>query len=396
MAWKDQLRPASFRGVPFKISDSDFSTGRRIVDYEYPERDIGSTEDLGRKKREYTFNAFVIGDDYLSLKNDLISACEDEKGPGELIHPFFGAIDVVCKECKVRESMTTDGGMATFVLVFTEAGLIVDPSSSVDSKESILSAADKARKASQSKFAKVMSVAKMPGHVIAAAQSKINQISNAIQNNPIRGAIQDVAALSGKITNLRSSSLAMLQQPGQLASYLSDSISDLKNVTGSKKESSNAFMNMTKFGDDDNVAYSLNDAGLVQKANDEAFNSFMKEQAVIGALENVIDVPFDNLDDIESNKEAILDVIDSLLETNDDDFYISFTEMKSVFIENFPDPSVSLPQISEITLSATLPSLIVAYQLYGDSTRESEIVSRNKISHPAFIPGGVPLEVLNE
>lgn len=396
MTWKTQLRPASFRGVPFKVSDSDFSTGRRIVGYEYPEREIGSTEDLGRKKREYVINAYVIGDDYLDQKNALIAACEDEKGPGELIHPFYGSVEVVCKECKVRESMTADGGMAIFALVFAEAGLIVDPSAKADSKESILAAADKARKASQSKFARAFSVSKMPGQVLDAAQAKITQAHNAIQNSPIRGSIQDVAALSGKITLLQSNSVALLNSPGNLASFLGDAIKDLKGVTGSKKESASTFMALTKFGAMDNVAYSANAAGIAQKNNDEAFNNFMREQAIIGAVETVIDADFDNLNDIENSKEAIVDVIDSLLDTTDDEFYLAMTEMKSVFVENFPDPSLSLPQISEITLNTTLPSLVVAYQLYGDSRRESEIVTRNKIKNPAFIPGGTVLEVLSE
>lgn len=396
MTWKSQLRPASFRGIPFKISDSDFSTGRRVVDYEYPERDIGSTEDLGRRKREYTFSAFVIGSDYLAQKNALIAACEDEKGPGELIHPFFGSLNVVCKECKVRESMTTDGGMATFSLVFTEAGLVVDPSGSIDSRGSILGAADKVRKASESKFSKALKIAKQPGHVVSSAQNKINSISDKIQNSPVRGAAQDIAAFSGKLTNLKSSSLALLQQPGNLASYMSDSIKGLQKVSGTKSDSHKSFMALTSFGADDNVAYSANDAGLAQKANDEAFNNFMKEQAIVGSVESVIDVSFDNLDDIESSKDSIIEVMDSLLETDDDEFYIALTEMKTVFIENFPDPSVSLPQISQITLPTTLPSLIVAHQLYGDARREGEIVSRNKIANPAFIPGGVPLEVLSE
>ena len=41
------LRPASFRGVPFKVMDSDDGRGRATVIHEFPMRDQVYVEDLG-------------------------------------------------------------------------------------------------------------------------------------------------------------------------------------------------------------------------------------------------------------------------------------------------------------------------------------------------------------
>jgi prophage DNA circulation protein len=46
-----------------------------------------------------------------------------------------------------------------------------------------------------------------------------------------------------------------------------------------------------------------------------------------------------------------------------------------------------------VRFSATLPALVVAHRVYGDATRADEIVSRNRVRHPGFVPGGIALEV---
>lgn len=56
--WRDRLRDASFRGVPFSVEDDEGSFGRRVQVHEYPNRDKPFTEDLGRATRRMTINAY--------------------------------------------------------------------------------------------------------------------------------------------------------------------------------------------------------------------------------------------------------------------------------------------------------------------------------------------------
>lgn len=396
MSWKDSLRKASFRGIPFHVSTSDLETGRRIVDYEYPERDVGSTEDLGRKKREYSLEAYVVGDDYFDQKSELIRACEDEKGAGELIHPFFGSLNVVCKSCRVKESMTSDGRMAVFSLTFGEAGLVADPQSKVDAKSSLISAAADAKNKSKSKFAKLYSVANQPGYVLDKAQSKINSVASALENSPVKGVAQGIADFAYKIRNLKASSAALMQRPDQLGDYVGDSLSGLQEVSGTKAESYKSFAVMAAFGTSDKVSYSDTDTGEVERKNDEAMNNFIQEQAVFNAVETVIENSFDSLQDAEKEKSFILDNFDRIFDVNtDDELYISMGNLRAIFINNFPLAGEDLPNIGKFTTTDTIPSLVLSYQYYGDARREGEIVRRNKISNPVFIPGGTELEVIN-
>lgn len=61
------LRPASWRGVPFQVDSTDMGAGRRTQLHEYPQRDKPWVEDLGRAAREVAFDGFVTGADYSLL-----------------------------------------------------------------------------------------------------------------------------------------------------------------------------------------------------------------------------------------------------------------------------------------------------------------------------------------
>lgn len=138
MAWRDNLRQASFRGVKFNVDSSGLSIGRRIARHEYPQRDIPYPEDMGRRAREYKVEAFVLGDpagdnDYMVPRDALIEAIE-KAGPGQLVHPYYGTVAVtVFGEVTLSES-TREGGMAKFTITFLEAGKQEEPKTSDDTE----------------------------------------------------------------------------------------------------------------------------------------------------------------------------------------------------------------------------------------------------------------------
>jgi prophage DNA circulation protein len=65
MIWRDKLLPASYRGVFFGVFNHDSSIGVwRVQVHRYPGRDWHLAEDLGLKPLEFSFEAFVLGDNY--------------------------------------------------------------------------------------------------------------------------------------------------------------------------------------------------------------------------------------------------------------------------------------------------------------------------------------------
>ena len=144
MPWRDNLVRASFRGVPFHVNDTDAPVaGRRLVVHEYPGRDEPFVEDLGRRTKAWTIEAFVVGEDYARTRDRLIEAC-DVAGPGELVHPYLGSLQVQCRACSVSER-TREGRMARFSLEFVESGANQFPTSTTNTTDVVEERAGVAR-----------------------------------------------------------------------------------------------------------------------------------------------------------------------------------------------------------------------------------------------------------
>jgi prophage DNA circulation protein len=118
--WRSQLYPATFRGIEFHVESREKGGGRRDVVHEFPKRDVPYSEDLGRRARRFTVSAYVIGADYISRRDALIDALEQE-GPGLLVLPTQGEQQVNVDHYAVVERRQR-GRMAEFEMTFTEAG----------------------------------------------------------------------------------------------------------------------------------------------------------------------------------------------------------------------------------------------------------------------------------
>lgn len=89
-----ELLGASFRGVPFQTPDVRQEIGRRVVRLWFPGRDDTRHQDLGLAEGPINVTGFVVGDDYVQRARELRDAFA-EPGPGTLVHPWLGEIEVV-------------------------------------------------------------------------------------------------------------------------------------------------------------------------------------------------------------------------------------------------------------------------------------------------------------
>lgn len=119
MNWRDLLRPASFRGAQFKVQAAARAGGRRGSTWEYPKADRNEDEDMGARARRWTVTGYTIGDSYQLDADDLEDALNRE-GAGLLVHPVMGEMTVRC-EVYTRSERKSEGGVATFDIVFVEA-----------------------------------------------------------------------------------------------------------------------------------------------------------------------------------------------------------------------------------------------------------------------------------
>jgi prophage DNA circulation protein len=122
--WKLDLQPASYNGVAFFVEVNSRASGRRIANHEYPKRDQPYAEDMGRKSRTFPVTGYVIGSNYTNRRDALIRQLE-APGPATLILPTglerVGSNQVTIENFSVTERRER-GGIATFDMLFREAG----------------------------------------------------------------------------------------------------------------------------------------------------------------------------------------------------------------------------------------------------------------------------------
>jgi prophage DNA circulation protein len=394
-AWKDKYRQASFRGVQFFVETSDREGGRRGVQHEFAQRDVPYTEDTGRKGRSFNLDGYVLGDDYFTQRDQLITACEAE-GPAELVHPYFGRLVVNCFNFKVRES-SKDGGIAIFSFSFVEAGQQAFPNASQDTTFNTGSAADALKSASKNSFADKFSVLKQPAFVLKAAADKVKAFSAQVEtvSKTFSSAAADLTELSFTLRKLTANVNDLLATPDKLAEQMGSALGFLRTASGSAEDSFNGLKGMLGFGSDDKPVAITTSTRQKQFDNQKALNDMIKQIAVAEAVQSAIEVPFDSVEDAEAARSDLIGAIDDqMVDTTSDDVYAAQQDLMARMIQSLPPPNQALSRIGTVTKPKTTNSLILAYDVYESPSLESDIITRNKISNPAFILGGRELKIL--
>jgi len=394
--WRTKLRKASFRGIRFNLTDSDSTFGRRIAEHEFPKRDEPYSEDLGRKAQTFSFEAYINGFEYFRQRDKLVAACNKE-GPGKLVHPYLGSKTVVCTECNLRES-AREGGMALFKLSFREAGSLQFPAAKTQ-PNAILSALglDLAARAVD-EFTKDFDVAQKPQWVVDQASETVEAFADALETstNFITRNADSIADLAFAITDLRDDIQGLLNAPSILAERMKNAVGLLKDSIFDNRESLDAFKKMYAFKSGQLKGTRNTVLRAISNKNINAVENFTKRLALANSSQVIGLATFTSIEDAETERGALFDAIDEQhnVETISDEVYQNLQQLRAELKRAVPPPDEQIPDVIAVTPRATTNSIILAYDLYDSLDKEQDIVDRNKIAHPGFIPGGDEIKVL--
>lgn len=440
MNWKDQLRSGTFRGVPFSVEAAGLDTGRRAAQHEYPLRDRPYIEDLGRKTREFTIEAYVVGAEYMAARDRLLDACE-QAGSGTLIHPYRGEMTVVCTGCRVRES-TDEGGLARFSLTFVDAGNNRYPTAALDTAGAVDRAANAGLAVSSLKLDEDVDTSG-PGWIADAAAGQIGGLSGLLDGlvagEGATGANADWTTVSGGLSaalddagtsagtaaevmtgygslesllpptqvGLRQSAALLPGESGDLArsgARLAGRVGGLLRGAGmfsgsgaaaSPARSLEPLLAAAEYTAELPAVPQTTASRKRQAANQEAITAFVRRSAAIEAARTSAALEYASFDDAVSTRDAVVAALESQMETADDDaVYTALADLRTATVKDLGTRGASLKRLTTWRPAQSSPALVVAHRLYGDAGREGEIVVRNRIRHPGRVPGGTELEVL--
>lgn len=370
MTWREKMRRGSFRGVAFYTNAVDDEVGRRVAVHEYPGRDNPYPEDMGRKARGFTVECYVSGPEYMADRDALIAAVE-KKGPGKLVHPFWGEFNVQAINARIREG-SGEEGVARFAITFVESGQNEFPVSSTNTATLVASNADVGLMATADDFADRFSVSGVPQFVTQGAESIFS------------GGIDQLTALSSFNGDLSGLALpALIQKPLDLANTIIDAVRQIQDVFDLRS--------VAAFGSSLPAVTANTITRKRQAENQSAAVSLFNRSATIEMASRMVDsqLVLDNKQSAISYRNELADRLDEISATASDPVFDAMQGLRAAVVRDANQRLAQLPAVVTYDTPETMPALALAYRLYGDIEKETEIINRNRIRHGGFVAGEI-------
>lgn len=379
---------ASFRGVPFHVLGKSGTVGRRVVIDEYPLRDTPSSEDLGRKARRLAFDGYVMG----PAARDALMRAAERPGDGVLIHPDFGRLIVVCEDCDYSETHDGGAGRISFRLAFVEAGADLFPTGISSSVSAIASAAQALRASALDDLIAVFDAASSSFKAFGAITQLnkiVNDLETAIQS--ANSVIDDAFAVAASVDALREDAAELVLDVAEFAARV---LSLLEIFDDGSMRST---LGLPVFSAQ-SVASGQSPEETQDRTNRAALSRYVSRASLaeLGTRAQAIAEGFETLDDAEAFVSAYgaacaieeLDEVTISAET-----HAALVDLRVAVSEIVAAEAADEPRLEDLIIGAPVPSLVLAFELYGDPTRRDELVNRNRIMAPLFTAG--PLRVLS-
>lgn len=395
---RNQLQRASFRGVAFQVEGAEDAYGRRTVTHTFPGYDEPYTEELGKAPGLWSFEAFVAGEDYIGQAKALIDAC-NQPGSGYLTHPWLGGKQVVCLEC--RPSWSVQGlGQCRLRLTFQEEGQPRYPNESNDYAALAKSAAAASLESFTLRFLELYRLegpswlSTEMSAIFGRAMEMIAQVARVAgigsqTLDQVLGEIDDVLDIAEEIVNT----------PEELAEAVGQVLDGVGQVGGEPASVLNALASLASL--DLAVPAPLSAASATLATAAESFQALVGRLAVAHGISAAMEADHGSRQEALAARDQLVAAIDALSESasvaGDDAGFEALRQLRAAAVRALNQKAGGLPGVIQRPApSVVTPTLVLAYQLYGDLDREAEILARNPaVIHPGFLPGGQNLEVLD-
>ncbi|ROS15853.1 prophage DNA circulation protein [Raoultella sp. BIGb0399] len=447
--WQSQLKPCSFRGVPFAILNEEGSHGRRQAVHEYPYRDTAWIEDMGRGTRRFIIRGFLVqnslvygGGDVISQRLALIAACE-EKGSGTLMHPTLGEMTVSIPENGLRISGSAESGRSfEFTLMVIESGLkVFAVTGNTTSGETVRTNYLKlVSTAVLSTIARVKSEIRgvtqgintikgtitfwtsMVDSTISEVTNVSNVLSSTFGNNRYgrysKGAIggsssglkgdrdaddtDDYQALSGQVTAQavmdrqgvldKTTNLNTSTTPDAFVQGVADVVNAILDSAGGVNDKISAF---EKLAASISTEYQRAESSQQIAATINTLIVILCSGAMTAAAANANPTSRDEAEDITRRVATQLDTALILAgDRGDDELYNALMQVRASFLSAMDLISAGLSELMQINTASPLPALVLANRLYQDGSRANELIQEANVPHPAFMP--ITMRVLRQ
>jgi prophage DNA circulation protein len=426
------LQNAAWRGVPFKVVGASVRKGRKFAIHDYPFRDGGWAEDMGRAQRTYGFTGYLIGDLAPALQLALDAAAE-RPGPGLLIHPTIGAVNVSLLSCATavrRDAMR----VIEVAFEFIEQGDRLFPSVLIATAFSVLAAADIGVTACGSSLGGVAGPAASAGGAAIGEGVAVTQafataclgqandpaalvaMAAGLQADPgssygrfgagnaslmlpigttIGGLQAQVAAQRATVATAGAAAVLALGQftaaTGPAAATAIGGLTEATRLTMTDPADQVRVLSaLAGFTFMDSIGASGSYLGADMATVRDAAAALCRRMALVSLARSSAAYQPVSYQDAAGRREALAALFDAEItaagDAGEDDAYTALKALRAAVIADLTARGASLPQVVTAAFRASLPALMIAQMLYRDASRSDEITREAGSPHPGACP----------
>ncbi|MDH1258363.1 MULTISPECIES: DNA circularization N-terminal domain-containing protein [Pseudomonas] len=403
MNWRDRLLPASFRGVGFWVDQAKTPVGRKGQLHEYPQRDLPFFEDLGQQAKTHDLTAFIIGPDCLEQRDKLLKALE--QGRGELVHPWLGRLQVKVGECDMTHTRQ-DGGLVTFALKFYPDQPLPFPTATVSTQKVLLAKADGLLGSAVARFEQAMTL-------IKAARIGITNLRNSLTGvyDVIKEQLKPLIEQYRQITELVK---AVKELPKEVAAEFKGLLGDIKELKAFAKE---GYRGVIADVSQQLEAIRKADAPKITTGKDtnaaaQAMADLVQDTLIVKVAQWVASMPVATramqlpstptvaqqahqqvtrpevpaTDDLQALQKDLVEALQGAKNKADPEHYQAISDVQDALVAHLKAVASSGVRLVSKTFQESLPALVIAYKQFGDATRVTEVVQRNGVTNPLYLP----------
>lgn len=394
--WLSTLWSASYKGVPFWFESDDEEGGRDQVIHKFPHRDVPFVEDLGEAPRFFSGTAYIAGDD-LEAQEAALKRVLSQRGAGALVLPTSGPVTVQCQTFRRHHERDKLGYLA-FEVKFVRDGAAHALISVPFALNLAFVAADALGAILADVFASALSISGEVDYVAAAAVDGVSSAAAALDvvRSSYRVPPDTSALLRDRIAAIVERAPEALSPESGVSATAAALAEDMVAVTRAladalPPDSAVAAMGeiVTAFAP---VApdIDLTPTARRAEANAAAAARMVRLAALVACSEAMIRRDYVARPDGVAARAAVA----SMFETEASEttgaahaaLYLAIDDLRGKVIDYLSRVINDLAPIVTVSTARSLPSLYLAYRLYQDPLRAAELVARNAVRHPSFMP----------
>lgn len=387
--WLTTLWPGSFKGVPFKVERDSEAAGRRIRIHEFPMRDVPYLEDLGELRREFDVMAYVASDSADVDAASLISVCT-ARGAGVLVLPSHGPITARCLTAERRRDKDRHGYIAIGMRLVREgaSGAL----GSIPMRANLtFAAADNLSTALAAAFALAIRISNQPGYVV-------DQTTEAVQDSyaALEGVRTSEPVLASKSAGIRNTiQTAFDAAPTVIVSDPSVATAatvSIARALGDAMPAAAAVQTFDALSQSAPVEVDMTArtaSGRALAVNLVAAYRNLRLAALAAYCEAIVRTELSDRRaalTLRANVAEYFEAEMDRLTADQSDLYNAMAGLRNATVDFLSRAVLDLAPVISVSANMPMPSLFWAWRLYSDPARSADLVARNRVVHPSFMP----------